>query len=127
MTVTGLLNTMPHVRAGRLKVLGVGHTQRINWASDLPAINETIPGYYNTGWWGLVAPKYQPAQDAVTKAPHQSKATCYARTFVIDAIRCAHRHPTPAFWQTTGKIGRSALRTGVEFPRQVCAQPELRG
>ena len=56
LSMSGLLNTMPHVRAGRLKVLGVGHTQRIKWAPDLPAINETIPGYYNTGWWGLVAP-----------------------------------------------------------------------
>ena len=47
---------MPHIKAGRLRVLGVGHTQRIKFAPEVPAINETIPGYYNTGWWGLIAP-----------------------------------------------------------------------
>jgi tripartite-type tricarboxylate transporter receptor subunit TctC len=41
-------------------VLGIGHTQRIKAAPEIPAINETIPGYYNTGWWGLVAPAGTP-------------------------------------------------------------------
>lgn len=56
LSVSGLMNTVPHEKAGRLKILGVGHTQRIKWLPDLPAVNETIPGYYTTGWWGLVGP-----------------------------------------------------------------------
>ena len=57
VSITGLLTTMPHVRAARVKLLGCGTQQRLQWAPDVPAINETIPGYYNTGWWGLVGPK----------------------------------------------------------------------
>ena len=56
LTITGFSSTMPHIKAGRLRVLGVGHTQRIKFAPDVPAVNETLPGYYNTGWWGLIAP-----------------------------------------------------------------------
>ncbi len=56
LSITGLLTTMPHVKTGRLKLLGCGHTQRLKWAPEVPIINETIPGYYNTGWWGLNAP-----------------------------------------------------------------------
>lgn len=56
VSITGLLTTMPHVRAGRIRLLGCGGSQRLKWAPEIPAINETIPGYYNTGWWGLVAP-----------------------------------------------------------------------
>jgi len=56
MSIAGLLPTMPHVKTGRLKLLGIGHTQRIKLAPDVPAISETIPGYYNTGWYGLIAP-----------------------------------------------------------------------
>jgi len=56
MSIAGLLPMMPHVKAGRLKLLGIGHTQRIKLAPDVPAINETLPGYYNTGWYGLIAP-----------------------------------------------------------------------
>jgi tripartite-type tricarboxylate transporter receptor subunit TctC len=78
MTITGLLITMPHVKTGRLKLLGIGHTQRIKMVPDVPAINETIPGYYNTGWWGLVAPpglpqalvdKLNPIMNKTLKSP----------------------------------------------------------
>jgi tripartite-type tricarboxylate transporter receptor subunit TctC len=62
MTITGLQITMPHVKTGRLKLLGIGHTQRIKLAPDVPIISETVPGYYNTGWWGLVAPPGLPKE-----------------------------------------------------------------
>jgi tripartite-type tricarboxylate transporter receptor subunit TctC len=60
LLVTGLLQTLPHHRSGRLKILGVGHPQRLKAHPDIPAIAETVPGYYNTGWWGIVAPKGTP-------------------------------------------------------------------
>jgi tripartite-type tricarboxylate transporter receptor subunit TctC len=56
LIVTGLLQLLPLHRAGRVKILGVGHTQRLKAYPDIPAINETVPGYYNTGWWGIAAP-----------------------------------------------------------------------
>ena len=58
--VTGLLQTLPHHRTGRLRILGVGHPQRLKAYPDIPAIAETVPGYYNTGWWGIVAPAGTP-------------------------------------------------------------------
>jgi tripartite-type tricarboxylate transporter receptor subunit TctC len=54
--VTSLLSLMPHHRAGRIRVVGVGHTQRIKAYPEIPLISETVPGYYNTGWWGIAAP-----------------------------------------------------------------------
>lgn len=56
LTITGFSSTLPHIKAGRLRVIGVGHTQRIKFAPEVPAVNETVPGYYNTGWWGLIGP-----------------------------------------------------------------------
>ena len=60
LLVTGLLQTLPHHRTGRVKILGVGHPQRLKAYPDIPAIAETVPGYYNTGWWGIVAPAGTP-------------------------------------------------------------------
>jgi tripartite-type tricarboxylate transporter receptor subunit TctC len=54
--VTSLLTLMPHHRAGRIRVLGVGHTQRVKAYPEIPLISEAVPGYYNTGWWGIAAP-----------------------------------------------------------------------
>jgi len=51
---------LPHVRAGKMRMLGVGHTARIKSLPDVPAINETVPGFLNTGWWGVAAPAGTP-------------------------------------------------------------------
>jgi len=53
---------LPHVRTGRLKMLGVGHPVRTRSMPDLPAIAETVPGFTNTGWWGLLAPSGTPKE-----------------------------------------------------------------
>ena len=58
--ITGLLQVLPHHRSGRLRILGVGHTQRLKSHPEFPTIAETVPGYYNTGWWGIVAPAGTP-------------------------------------------------------------------
>ena len=54
--VTSLLTLMPHHRAGRIRVLGVGHSQRVKAYPEIPLMSEAVPGYYNTGWWGIAAP-----------------------------------------------------------------------
>jgi len=56
MVITGLLTLIPNHQAGRLRILGVGHQQRLKAYPDIPTIAETVPGYYNTGWWGIAAP-----------------------------------------------------------------------
>jgi len=53
---------LPHVRAGRLKMLGVGHPTRVKSLPDVPAIAETVPGFFNTGWWGVLAPAGTPKE-----------------------------------------------------------------
>jgi tripartite-type tricarboxylate transporter receptor subunit TctC len=58
--VTGLLQLLPLQQAGRVRILGVGHTERLKAYPDIPTIAETVPGYYNTGWWGIVAPAHTP-------------------------------------------------------------------
>lgn len=60
MIVTGLLQLLPLQQAGRVKILGVGHNERIKAYPDIPTIAEAVPGYYNTGWWSIVAPARTP-------------------------------------------------------------------
>ncbi len=58
--VTGLLQLLPLHQAGRVRILGVGHQARLKAYPDIPTVAETVPGYYNTGWWGIVAPAGTP-------------------------------------------------------------------
>lgn len=55
-----LLTVQPHVATGRLKLLGVGSARRLAGAPDLPTVAETVPGFNNAGWRGLVAPQITP-------------------------------------------------------------------
>jgi tripartite-type tricarboxylate transporter receptor subunit TctC len=52
---------LPHVKAGRVRAIGVTGPKRTPIAPDVPTIAEGgVPGYDVTGWYGLVAPAKSP-------------------------------------------------------------------
>jgi len=55
-----LITLMPHVKSGKLKLLGVGGPMRIASFPDVPAITERLPGFRSETWMGLVAPPGTP-------------------------------------------------------------------
>jgi tripartite-type tricarboxylate transporter receptor subunit TctC len=64
-----LIQTLPHVRTGRLKLLGTGGSKRVAILPDVPTIAEAgVPGYEAFNWWGIVAPAGTPA--AITGRLH---------------------------------------------------------
>jgi tripartite-type tricarboxylate transporter receptor subunit TctC len=48
------------VKGGRLRALGVTSRQRSPQLPDVPAVAESLPGFENLGWFGLVAPAGTP-------------------------------------------------------------------
>lgn len=57
---TGLPIVIPHLKAGRLRALGVTGAKRSEVAPEVPAISETLPGYQVDPWFGLLAPAATP-------------------------------------------------------------------
>ena len=58
----GLLATVPQVRSGKLRALGVGSLKRNPILPDVPSIAEAgVPGYETVNWFGLLAPTGTPA------------------------------------------------------------------
>ncbi len=67
MTITGMVALMPHVKSGRLKLLGVATLKRLPIMPDIPTINESgVPGYDANQWYGVLAPAATP-RDIVAK------------------------------------------------------------
>jgi tripartite-type tricarboxylate transporter receptor subunit TctC len=50
-----------YVKTGRLRALAVTSTIRSDALPDLPTVNEFVPGYEASAWYGLGAPKGTPA------------------------------------------------------------------
>ena len=55
-------NVQQHIRAGKLKALGVTSASRLPALPDVPAIAETLPGYESSAWFGLFGPAHMPAE-----------------------------------------------------------------
>ena len=61
-----LIEVLPHIRAGSIKVLGVCGNKRSLLVPGAPMIGEFVPGYEMTSWNGIFAPAKTPA-DIVNK------------------------------------------------------------
>ena len=69
-----LITGMPHVKAGKLKLLGVGGAKRVAAFPDAPAIAERLPGFHSETWMAYVAPPGTPADIATTLSAGISRA-----------------------------------------------------
>ena len=60
--VLGLAPVLPHVKAGKLKALGVTGKKRVGVLPDVPTIAESgLPEFETLQWYGIVAPAGTPA------------------------------------------------------------------
>ena len=57
-----LVQTLPQIKSGKLKALGVGGTKRSPTMPEVPTIAEAgVPGYEAVNWWGIIGPAGTPA------------------------------------------------------------------
>jgi tripartite-type tricarboxylate transporter receptor subunit TctC len=68
------------VTAGRIRALAVTSRQRSAQVPNVPAVSETLPGFENLGWFGLVAPAGTPK--AVIDKVHRDVVTVLGRAEV---------------------------------------------
>jgi tripartite-type tricarboxylate transporter receptor subunit TctC len=52
--------TVEHIRAGKLRALAVTTTARWERLQELPTVDEFLPGYEASNWFGIVTPKNTP-------------------------------------------------------------------
>lgn len=63
LTMDSLVQSLPHIKAGRLKALAVLGPKRTALLPDVPTVAESgLPGYALTNWFGLLAPAATPRE-----------------------------------------------------------------
>ena len=71
-----LSSILPHIRAGRVRALGVSGARRSALLPQLPTIQEAgVKGYETTAWGGIVGPKGVPAEIVARLNAEINKAT----------------------------------------------------
>ena len=70
--VTNLAAALGHISSGRLRALGVTSKAELPQLPGIAPIAKTLPGFENTGWFGIVAPTGTP-KDIVDKVYRDTK------------------------------------------------------
>ncbi len=87
-TSAGTPPLMPHVKAGKLRVIAVGSPQRLSVLPDVGTVAEQgYPGFETTQWYGLNAPGKTPAAIIKRLADEAAKAARHpsvAERFAVD-------------------------------------------
>src|SRR5688572_23147590 len=58
----GMLQSLPHVNAGRLKLIAISSEKRIPTLPKVPTVAETFPGFVTGSWQGILAPARTPPE-----------------------------------------------------------------
>jgi tripartite-type tricarboxylate transporter receptor subunit TctC len=84
MLITGYPGALPHIKAGRLRALGVTGAKRLVAAPELPAIGETVKGYEVLSSYGLLLPLNTPK--AIVARLHKETAATVRRSEVQEKL-----------------------------------------
>src|SRR5688572_8449731 len=60
VTAMSVVPSMPHVKSGRVRALGVTTAKRLSFLPDVPTVAETVPGYEASHWYGMWGPRGLP-------------------------------------------------------------------
>jgi tripartite-type tricarboxylate transporter receptor subunit TctC len=113
---------LPHIKAGKLRALGVAGLQRSAATPEIPTLNESgLPDYEVIAWWGMLAPARTP-RAIISKLNREMRAVLelpeVRRSLVDQGMDPAARSPEEfgalikADMEKWGDIGR---RLGVKL------------
>jgi len=79
---------LPHVKAGKLRVIAVGTARRLRSIADVPTVAEQgYPGFETSQWYGLNAPAKTPGaiiQRLAEEAAKAARSPLVAERFAVD-------------------------------------------
>ena len=55
-------SSLPYIRSGQMRALAVTTEKRLAVLPDVPAMEEFLPGFEASGWYGIAAPKATPRE-----------------------------------------------------------------
>ncbi|HSC95619.1 MAG TPA: tripartite tricarboxylate transporter substrate binding protein [Burkholderiales bacterium] len=112
---------LPHVKARRVRAIGMTSLKRIPTEPDIPALAETVPGYESTNWHAMIGPKGIPP--AVVE-----RVSSEVRKIVSQKDMEARLHGSGVFPAGGGSpdVVRELIRKDYEQWKKVIAQAGIK-
>lgn len=112
-----------HVRAGRVRALGVGNAKRVPSLPEFPTIAESgLPGYEAYAWAGMIGPANLP-RDIVLRLNKEIVATLNQKD-VIDRMLADGTVPTPSSPEEFTAYMKSELKKWGAVVKMAGIKPE---
>ncbi len=123
LTWSSIPAILPHVRSGRVRVLGVGNAQRIPSLPDFPTVAEAgVPGFECVAWGGMIGPANMP-KDIVARLNKEIVDTLNQKD-VIDRMLSEGTVPAPSSSEEFLAYMKSELRKWGEVVKLAGIKPE---
>lgn len=108
--------TLQHVRAGKMRALGVGNAQRVPSQPEFPTIAEAgLPGFEAYSWGGIIGPAKMPA-DIVQKLNREINEVLKTKD-AVERFLAGGTVPMPATPEAFTALIRSELKKWGEVAR----------
>ena len=104
-----IATSLPHMKAGKIRALGVSSVKRSTILPEMPTIAETVPGFNMVGWQGFLVPAGTPGE--IIQRLHREIVAVFALSDVRQRIYALG-------YETVG----SSPREFAEFMRADTAQ-----
>jgi len=109
ITHSSIPSILPHVRAGKVRALGVANAQRLPSLPEFPTVAEAgLPGFEASGWVGMIGPANMP-KDIVQRLNKEIVDTLKQKD-IIDRMLKDGAVPTPTSPEEFSAYMKSELR-----------------
>jgi len=112
--------TLPHVKAGKLRLLGVTEAKRSPLLPDAPTVAETLPGYQLGVWYGAFGPAHMPAalvkrlNEEINKALAQPEVRARMESMGVEIVKGTPQQFAAVLRSDADRYGKLIRELGIK-------------
>jgi tripartite-type tricarboxylate transporter receptor subunit TctC len=112
--------TLPHVKAGKLRLLGVTEAKRSPLLPDAPTVAETLPGYALGVWYGAFGPAGMPEtlvtrlNDEINKALAQPEVRSRMDAMGVEIVKGTPQQFAAVLRSDADRYGKMIRELGIK-------------
>jgi tripartite-type tricarboxylate transporter receptor subunit TctC len=111
----------PHLAAGRVRAIGIGHPTRVRSMPEVQAIAEVLPGFNNTSWYGLLGPAGTPA--VIVDKINAEMRRAVANAEFVKQLESIGLEPASSTPREMGDLIRTELARWTKVIKEAHIQP----